>query len=418
MSDVVEPDVVKLSAIVKLSSSVEPASDAAGGFVPDATALAAVDEAARAISSVLAVEEVLQLIVDRVRTLVDARYAALGIVGVDGRIERFITAGIDAQDRRAIGALPTGRGLLGLIIREGHSYRIPSIADHPDSSGFPPNHPPMTSFLGVPVMARGLSVGNLYLTDKRGAAEFSVSDLRLVELFARHAGIAIDNARLHAQAGGLAVAEERDRIGRDLHDGIIQSLYAVGLSLEDVPDLMAEAADEAAERVDAAIESINLSIRDIRNFIYGLRPEAVDGTQVVAGLAALAEEVRHGGLVDVIAQLDPAADPGLDANAGGELLNLVREALSNAIRHAHARGISIKLTVGQAGSILEIADDGLGFDPALDVGAGHHGLANMRARAAAVGGRFEIRSALGEGTRVIVELPRPTPTREDHGSHR
>ena len=381
-------------------------SPGGGSSAPDATALAAVDEAARAISSVLGIEEVLQLIVDRVRVLVDATYAALGIVGMDGRIERFITTGIDPEQRKAIGALPAGRGLLGLIIREGRSYRIPSIADHPDSSGFPPNHPPMTSFLGVPVMAHGVSFGNLYLTDKHGVAEFSVSDQRLVELFARHAGIAIDNARLHAQAGRLAVAEERDRIGRDLHDGIIQSLYAVGLSLEDVPDLMTEAPDEAAERVDTAIESINLAIRDIRNFIYGLRPEAVDGTQVVAGLAALAEEVRHGGLVDVIAQLDPAADPGLDAEAGGELLNLVREGLSNAVRHAQARRISIELSAGAEGSTLVIADDGVGFDPARLVGAGHHGLANMQARATAIGGTLDVRSAPGDGTTLVVALPR------------
>jgi signal transduction histidine kinase len=388
-------------------SSIQGAAPAGtGGSAPDARALAAVDEAARAISSVLGIEEVLQLIVDRVRGLVDASYAALGIVGIDGLIERFITAGIDPHQRKAIGALPAGRGLLGLIIREGRSYRIPSIADHPDSSGFPPNHPPMTSFLGVPVVAHGVSFGNLYLTDKRGAAEFSVSDQRLVELFARHAGIAIDNARLHAQAGRLAVVEERDRIGRDLHDGIIQSLYAVGLSLEDVPDLMTEAPVEAAERVDTAIESINLAIRDIRNFIYGLRPEAVDGTQVVAGLAALAEEVRHGGLVDVIAQLDPAADPGLDAEAGSELLNLVREGLSNAVRHGQARRISIELSAGAGGSTLVIADDGVGFDPARHVGAGHHGLANMEARASAIGGTLDIRSAPGDGTTLVVALPR------------
>jgi len=379
---------------------------------PDADALAAVDEAARAISSVLGIEEVLQLIVDRVRSLVDATYAALGIVGVDGRIERFITAGIDPHDRLAIGALPAGRGLLGLIIREGRSYRIPSIADHPDSSGFPPNHPPMTSFLGVPIMARGISVGNLYLTDKRGAPEFSMGDQRLVELLARHAGIAIDNARLHAQAGRLAVAEERDRIGRDLHDGIIQGLYAVGLSLEDVPDLMGEAPGEAAERVDSAIESINLAIRDIRNFIYGLRPEAVDGTQVVAGLAALAEEVRHGGLVDMTAELDSDADPGLDESGGAELLNLVREALSNAVRHGKARQISIELHRVDARSILSVSDDGVGFDPARTTGAGHHGLANMRARAATIGGRIEVRSAPGEGTSVVVELPRATASAE------
>ena len=373
--------------------------------VPEATALAAVDEAARAISGLLGVDDVLQLIVDRVRDLVDAEYAALGIVGLDGRIERFITAGIDPHGRAAIGAPPRGRGLLGLIIREARAYRIPSIAEHPDSSGFPANHPPMTSFLGVPVEAKGISIGNLYLTDKHGAREFSATDQRLVELFARHAWIAIDNARLHAQAGRLAIADERDRIGRDLHDGIIQSLYAVGLSLEDVPELMTEAPDEASARIDGAIESINLAIRDIRNFIYGLRPEAVDGTQVLAGLAALAEEVRHGGLVEVTTELDAAADPGFDEVAGGELLNLVREALSNAVRHGRAARIILALTVLDGVPTLEIADDGVGFDVSHDPGPRHHGLANMRARAAAIGGRLDIRSTPGSGTRVIVELP-------------
>jgi signal transduction histidine kinase len=257
----------------------------------------------------------------------------------------------------------------------------------------------------VPVVAHGVSFGNLYLTDKRGAGEFSVSDQRLVELFARHAAIAIDNARLHAQAGRLAIAEERDRIGRDLHDGIIQSLYAVALSLEDVPEMTGNEPDEAAARVDAAIESINLAIRDIRNFIYGLRPEAVDGTQVLAGLAALAEEVRHGGLVDVRTELDADADPGLDEASGAEILNLVREALSNAVRHGRAAQILLSLTLLDGIPRLEIADDGVGFDVSRDPGARHHGLANMRARAAAIGGRIDIRSTMGSGTRVIVELP-------------
>jgi signal transduction histidine kinase len=402
--------------VTSLEKPIAAESDApadASSFEPDATALAAVDDAARAIASLSAVDDVLQLIVARVRTLVDAEYAALGIVGIDGRIERFITEGIDPHTRALIGPPPHGRGLLGLIIREGRSYRIPSIADHPDSSGFPPNHPPMTSFLGVPVAARGVSIGNLYLTDKHGAPEFSATDQRLVELFARHAGIAIDNARLHAQASRLAIAEERDRIGRDLHDGIIQSLYAVALSLEDVPDLMGESPGEANARVDGAIESINLAIRDIRNFIYGLRPEAVDGTQVVAGLAALAEEVRHGGLVDVETELEADADPGLDESAGGEILNLVREALSNAVRHGRAARILLSLTRLDGVPTLVVTDDGVGFDVSRDPGPGHHGLANMAARAAAVGGRFEVRSTPGAGTRVIVELPMPKPNEEN-----
>ena len=379
-------------------------ADSPNAAQPASSTLDAVDEAVRAIAGVLGLEEVLQLIVDRVRDLAAARYAALGIAGEDGRIERFITAGIDLEQRRAIGDLPRGRGLLGLIIREGRSYRIPSIAEHPDSSGFPPNHPPMTSFLGVPIQAHGQRIGNLYLTDKQGAPEFSAADQRLVELFAGHAGIAIDNARLHAQARRAAVADERERIGRDLHDGIIQSLYAVGLSLEDVPELMAETPDEATTRVDAAIESINLTIRDIRNFIYGLRPEAVDGTQVVAGIAALAEELRHGGLLDVQVDLDPFADPGLSPENGAELLNLVREALSNAVRHGRPRQVTISLDIRGDDVVLEIADDGAGFDPTGIVATGHHGVANMHARAAVIGGLLEIRSEPGSGTRVLLTM--------------
>jgi signal transduction histidine kinase len=386
------------------ATAVPQATAPAGATSPDATALAALDEAARAIAGIRGIDEVLQLIVDRVRDLVGARYAALGIVGPGGRIERFITAGLDGHTRQLIGDLPTGRGLLGLIIREGRSYRIPRIASHPDSSGFPSNHPPMTTFLGVPVTARGVSVGNLYLTDKRGAPEFSEADLSLVETFALHAGIAIDNARLHAQAGRLAVADERDRIGRDLHDGIIQSLYAVSLSLEDVPELMTDGQGEAERRVDQAIESLHVAIRDIRNFIYGLRPEAVDGSQVVAGIAALAQDVRDGGLIDVVATLDPAADPGLSAEDGVELLSFVREALSNAARHAKAHRIDILLGRAGGGSILEIADDGVGFDPARAVGDGHHGLANMRVRAEAIGGRLDVDSQPGSGTRIRLNL--------------
>jgi GAF domain-containing protein len=175
--------------------------------------LAALDAATRGIAGLLDVDAVLELIVERVRDLVRARYAALGIVDSFGLIERFVTVGINPEDREKIGDLPRGHGLLGLIIREGRTFRLPEISAHPDSSGFPPHHPPMHSFLGVPVMVRGSSVGNLYLTEKIGAVEFSEDDQALVEMFALHAGIAIENARLHAQVQRLAIVEERERIG-------------------------------------------------------------------------------------------------------------------------------------------------------------------------------------------------------------
>jgi signal transduction histidine kinase len=371
----------------------------------DAAALNAVDEAARAIAGVLDVESALQLIVERVRSLVGARYAALGIVGPDDRIQRFITSGMSHDQREAIGPLPQGRGLLGLIIRKELSYRIPNIAAHPDSSGFPANHPPMTSFLGVPVTLRGRSVGNFYLTDKQGASEFTPADQRLVELFALHAGIAIDNARLHQQAADFAIVQERDRIGRDLHDGIIQSLYAVSLSLEDVSEMMVSSPGEAEARVDAAIDSLQASIRELRNFIYGLRPETFDGADVAAGIAALAEQFRYNTLIEIDVDVDPAATKDVSPEHGAELLQLVRESLSNAARHAKARHLVVTLRLEDEGPMVVVADDGVGFDASGPVAAGHQGLANMNARAQAIGATLRVESTRGEGTRIIVVLP-------------
>ncbi len=371
----------------------------------NAAALNAVDEAARAIAGLLDVDEALQLIVERVRSLVGAKYAALGIVGPDGAIQRFITSGMTFHEREAIGPLPRGRGLLGLIIREQLAYRIPNIAAHPDSSGFPANHPPMTSFLGVPVTSRGQSIGNFYLTGKTGAAEFTPEDQRLVEVFALHAAIAIENARLHEQVAGFAIVQERDRIGRDLHDGIIQSLYAVSLSLEDVAEIMVLSPGEAEARVDAAIDSLHASIRELRNFIYGLRPETLDGEDVPVGIAALADQFRYNTLIDV--ELDIHAEAGRDITPtqGAELLQLVRESLSNAARHARAKHVDVSFRVEDGHAVLVVADDGVGFDPTVPVPAGHHGLGNMRARAEAIGATMRLESAVTEGTRIIVALP-------------
>jgi GAF domain-containing protein len=183
----------------------------------------ALDAAVRGIAGLATIDEVLQVIVDRVRPLVSAQYAALGIVDEQGRIERFITSGIDLSTRRRIGALPEGHGLLGLIIRENRSFRIPDINSDSRRHGFPPNHPPMASFLGVPITVKGISLGRLYLTNKIGAEQFSEEDQSLVETFALHAGIAMENARLHEQLNRLAVVDERERISKDLHDGIIQN---------------------------------------------------------------------------------------------------------------------------------------------------------------------------------------------------
>ncbi len=368
----------------------------------------AFDTATRAIAELQSVDDVLQVIVDQLRPLIGAQYAALGIVDADGVMERFITAGLDGETRARIGHIPAGRGFLGLIVRENRSFRIPDIALDPRRVGFPPHHPPMHSFLGVPVTVKGRSVGNLYLTNKAGADEFSEDDLALVETFAVHAGIAIENARLHEQVQRLAVVDERERISKDLHDGIIQNIYAVGLSLEEVPDLIRDDPDEVERRVERAIDSLHLTIRDIRNFIFGLRPELLSGTTLINGLVAVVEEFRHNSMVDVelhVGDLPEEPDPTTTSH----LLGVVNEALSNVARHSGASRATVFVNGPEPGGLdLVIEDNGHGFDTTTPGVLGHQGMANMRSRMDAVGATFEVISD-ATGTRVRVHAPTMVP---------
>lgn len=366
--------------------------------------IGAFEAATRAIAELHSVDDVLQVIVDQVRPLVGAQYAALGIVDAHGVMERFITAGMDGEIRATIGNLPRGHGMLGLIVRENRSFRIPDIAVDDRRFGFPPHHPPMHSFLGVPVTVQGRSVGNLYLTNKTGADEFSVDDQGLVESFAIHAGIAIENARLHEQVQRLAIVDERERISKDLHDGIIQNLYAVGLSLEDVPELVRSEPDEVERRVERAIDSLHLSIRDIRNFIFGLRPELLSGTTLMNGLVTVVEEFRHNSMIDAELHVgDMETEP--DERTTAHLLGVVNEALSNVARHSGATRATVVVESRRADGLrLVVEDNGHGFDQATVGALGHQGLVNMRSRVASVGGTMKIASD-PSGTRIHIHRP-------------
>ena len=374
--------------------------------------LAALDAATRAIAAELDIERVLQLIVDRVRELIGATHAALGIADARGRMERFITSGITPQARAAIGAAPEGHGLLGLIIRDARTVRTADIATHPATFGFPPHHPAMRSFLGVPVLVKGRSVGNLYLTDKVGG-EFDADDERLLEMFAVHAGIAIDNARLHDQVQRLAVVEERERIGKDLHDGIIQAIYGVGLSLEEVLDLVEDEAGrpEAVRRVDHAIDSLNLVISDIRSYILRLRPALAGEEDPVEALARFTEELGINAVVDLDVDLEDGADRlrAMPPDRRSDVLFIAREALSNVARHAGATQAGLALGAEGDHLVLVIEDNGRGFDPdALDGPDGfgqHQGIVNMRARAEGMGGTFAVQRPVDNGVRIIVRVP-------------
>lgn len=366
--------------------------------------LKALNQAALAISSELTLSRTLQQIVDAVRELTGADYAAIGVPNSDGLLDEFVYSGISSQEAVKIDHLPHGLGLLGAIFDEKATIRIPSIQDDPRSVGFPEGHPPMVPFLGVPVLARDEVLGNLYLTNDLGGREFTEADQVVVERFAVHASVAIQNARLYEEVGRLAIIQERDRIGMDLHDGIIQSIYAAGLILESARLRLPVEAAESEELLTRAIENLNNTIRDIRNFILDLRPRRFEG-DLTEGVARLVREFQANTMVTVSYSIDLADSDILKGSVARAFFLTIQEALANVARHAKASKVTLTLKRVGINVQLTITDDGQGFDVnrrSRDVG---HGLSNMRSRAASLNGSFEVTSALEEGTTIVLSLP-------------
>jgi signal transduction histidine kinase len=525
-------------------------------------------EAGLTLASELSLPIVLQRIVDLATQVTDARYGALGVIGSRDELVEFVTTGLSAQQRHEIGPLPRGRGVLGVLISDPHPLRLTSIGSHPKSVGFPDHHPTMTSFLGAPVQAMGRVYGNIYLADKRGAAEFSAEDeealvilatqagvaianaslyeeirarerwldalrgitseilsgaegnallgkiaadarelasaevativsataspddlevvaavggtfrrflshavpaaesisgevmrtgeplvfedasteakahaaiiragrvgpaifvplraggratgtlmvanlkggrlfdeatVRLVQTFADQASVAIEYARAQADQRRLGLMEERERIAKELHDGIIQSLFAVGMGLQGTA--LMTGSPEVEQRLGAAVEQLDGVIRDLRNYIFGLRPGILADRQLDHALRVLGEEMQLRSPARVEVDVDAEVAARLSARSA-DVVQLAREALSNVSRHARATRARVRLTRRASKAVLTIEDDGVGFDT-RDNSVGH-GLRNMRERAAAIGGAFEIKSRSGGGTRLQVTIP-------------
>jgi signal transduction histidine kinase len=527
-------------------------------------------ESALVLSSDLSLSVVLQRIIELAVKLTDARYGALGVIGSDGRLHDFITTGITPEERQAIGPLPVGEGILGVLIREKRPLRLRRIEDDPRHVGFPPHHPPMASFLGAPVKARGQVFGNIYLTEKQGAAEFDAEDEAALLVLAAQAGVAIENARLYEETrrrgqwldavreinsailsgaeieavlqtvagrarelvdaatativtpaadsghnsltitvadgehatellglsvpmqgsvsgdviqsgqatviadasksdrtyqpmiaignmgpmvlvplmvrgrpfgtlvvanavGGnafdeeatqlletfadqasvaleygrtqrelnrLTVLDERERIGRELHDGVIQSLFSVGMGLQATATRSGD--PEVESRIEAAVAEIDRAIRDLRNYIFGLRPGILADRQLEQALKDLAGEFEEKSGVTTVTDIDGTVAAELAPRAA-DVVQLTREALSNVGRHAQASTSRVSLKRSGDEAILEIDDDGQGFDATAPQTG--HGLRNLRDRGIAIGGRVSIESTSGEGTTVQIAIP-------------
>lgn len=230
-------------------------------------------------------------------------------------------------------------------------------------------------------------------------------ELNLLTSVGKLAGIAIENSHFNYQARRLAILEERERIGMDLHDGIIQSIYAVGLALEYARMSLDEDADMTREKITQSIEGLNCAIRDIRSYILDLRPRQFRGENLMEGLKRLAEEYRANTLSEVSLVGPDDGQINLPPSHATTLFHICQEALANVAKHAHARHTSIQLWKAPERVLLEISDDGQGFDLSkMSVTLGH-GLSNMHTRARKVGGDVEIISEPGKGTTVLAWVP-------------
>lgn len=336
----------------------------------------------------------------------DARYAALGVLDDDGKLIKFISVGMTDDEIKRIAHPPVGKGLIGELMDTEVPLRIRVLQEHPRSVGFPANHPPMVSFLGVPIRAANKQLGQIYLTEKIDGPEFTADDEKIIQMLAAYAAAAIQNARLHENTHRLAVLEERERIGMDLHDGIIQSIYGVGLSLEGALHSIEDDPTDAKLRIGRSIEGLNQAIRDLRAYILDLRPRQMGNDGLMSGLKRLATEFRANSLTEVVLIGSEIDLIGLPPSQSLALFHICQEALANAAKHAKAKKVEISLWSTEERALMEIHDDGKGFDmetKSLSIG---HGLANMQTRAESAGGDVDISSVVGEGTTILAWVPR------------
>ena len=364
----------------------------------------------RLMDAVLMIEADIELpvllrhLVEEACSLVGARYGALGLLNeARNGLERFLTVGLSEAEEKAIGQRPTGRGVLGLLIAEPVPLRLSDLSGHPDSYGFPDCHPPMRSFLGVPVRARGEVFGNLYLTDKTEADDFTEEDEAMVEALALAAGIAVENTRLQDRVRLLSVIDDRDRIARDLHDRVVQRIFAVGMVLQSTTRLTDLSL--VMERVSKAVDDLDATINEIRTSIFDLG-DAMVHAGLRRAVLGLVDELTPalGARPDVT--FEGPVDNAIPERVADHLLAVLREALTNACKHAKATRYAVRLSVTDAVT-LDVVDNGIGIQLPLTprAGGGGRGLSNLRSRAEKLGGTFEILAADEGGTRLRWSVP-------------
>ncbi len=367
-------------------------------------ALRAASDAVLAIASERRFEPVLDTLADAARDLADARYAAIGVPDGEGGFSHFITSGMTAKQWDAIGTLPRTHGLLGAMLESPEPYLADDITQDERFEGWPAAHPQMRSFLGVPIVSKGAVIGAFYLTDKRGRkrAVFTDADRQLIELLAAHAAVAIENTRLAERSRELTVVEERNRLARELHDSITQSLFSLGLTAEAAAMLVDTDPARAKEQMETVRDLARSVLEEMRSLIFELRPAELEADGLPATLRKHVEVLRrvHGREIELAVDLDRR----LDTEVEREVFRVTQEALANALKHAQARRLAVRLACPDGRLSLTVEDDGSGFDLSSPQAGRHLGLVAMRERAEALGAALTIDSAPGRGTSVTLEV--------------
>jgi signal transduction histidine kinase len=374
----------------------------------DRNELRDVSAAVLAVASRRSTRDVLTTIVASARRLLDAEYAALGVPDADGGFAEFLADGISDEQWDAIGPLPRQHGILGMMLSDPRPVRLADIRAHPRFGWWPAAHPVLTDFLGMPIVDGDQILGELFLANKRQPGGFTEQDEELLTLLAAHAAIALVNARLYERNRELSIVEERTRIARELHDSMAQKLFSLRLTAR----AAAVGADEAAAAHLRTVDRLaGEAAEELRAIMVGLRPADLTGDGLAPALRKQAEllDRAHAAAVTFRADQVPRLTPAREE----AVYRIAQEATHNALRHGPPTTVQIRLSTRDGHLLLEVVDDGPGFDPddAPDPrtvqGRAQRrlGLTSMRERALAVGGRLRITSAPGRGTTVRLEVP-------------
>jgi len=363
-----------------------------------------VSQAVLSVTRHMSVRDVLQVIVRSARSLVGARYAALGVPDAGDSFAEFVVDGISDAEWAAIGPLPRRHGMLAVLLNQGKPERLPDIRKDPRFEGWPAAHPQMSHFLGVPVRDGDRVLGIIFAANKVSAAAanrgFTDRDEEILSLFAAHAAIALTNARLYERSRELSVVKERTRLARDLHDAVTQKLFSIRAHARAAAVLAAREPPDA-KRIRAEIEVVGElgaeAHAELRAVIDGLSPPDLEAAGLAESLRRYA--VLAGRAHGVPVTFTAACLPSLRQNAEAALYRVAQEALHNALRHAGASRVTVALSTTPRLVVLEVSDDGHGFAPDAPSGGSGLGLESMRERAAAAGGRLAIRSG-PKGTTV------------------